>query len=381
MSLFHRFCAFIPLFLTLGLLAGCSAGGMPDPWVSSGSARTSDPAPSSVYGTPSSTSPALSSLPSVQGQQTVKVAILLPLTGQHAAIGQSMLQAAQLAVFDVGYDNFELVSKDTGGTPQGAASAANAAITEGATLILGPLFAEEVRAVGPIARGRNVNVLGFSTDWTLAGGNVYLMGFTPFNQVERIAQYAAKTGLTRMAVAAPADQYGLTVSRGFETEAARNGITIAPALSNPSSYDAVFIPAGSKELPSVLPRISNTSAKKLGTGLWDDPQVTANPSMNGALFAAPAPSARRGFEGRYQSTYGVAPMRIASIAYDASALAAAFAKNGTPYDASALGNPAGFAGIDGVMRFNNKNLMERGMAVLEIRNGQIVEIDPAPRSF
>lgn len=380
MSLFHRFCAFIPLFLTLGLLAGCGGGSMSDPWIPSGSAQRGETSPS-VYGAPSASSPALTSLPSVQGQQSVKVAILLPLSGPHSGIGQSMLQAAQLAVFDVGYDNFELVSKDTGGTAQGAALAANAAMAEGANLILGPLFAEEVRAVGPIARARNINVIGFSTDWTLAGGNVYLMGFTPFNQVERIAAYAAKTGLTRVAVASPADQYGLTVSRAFETEAGRGGITIAPALSNPSSYNAVFVPAGAKELPSVLPRISNPSAKKLGTGLWDDPQVAANPSMNGAIFAAPSPSSRRGFEGRYQSTYGAAPMRIASIAYDASALAAALAKNGTPYSAATLGNGAGFAGVDGVMRFNNKNLMERGMAILEIRNGQTVEIDPAPRAF
>lgn len=381
MTVFHRFCRFIPLFLMLVLVAGCG-GGMPDPW---GGART--PADGAIYGAPSADSPVMTGLPSPQGEQTVKVAILLPLTGQHAAIGQSMLQAAQLAVFDVGYDNFALLSKDTGGTPQGAAAAVTEALNEGAQLILGPLFAEEVRAAGPIARSRNVNILGFSTDWTLAGGNVYLTGFTPFNQVERIVRYAASNGLNRLAVASPADQYGLAVSRAFETEAGRQGLRISRALSDAASYDAVFIPAGGSDLPSLLPRVANTSARKLGTGLWEDPAVINNPAMNGAVFAAPSPAARRMFESRYQSTYGAVPPRIASIAYDATALAAALAKNGIAeqgrpsFDAASLHRPAGFSGIDGIMRFDEKNLMERGMAVLEIRNGRLVEIDPAPKTF
>ena len=99
----------------------------------------------------------------------VKVGILLPLSGKHERIGQSMLQAAQLAVFDMGYDNFELIPRDTEGTPQGALKATTSAINDGAQILLGPLFANSVRAAQQAAKRKNINVIAFSTDWTLAG--------------------------------------------------------------------------------------------------------------------------------------------------------------------------------------------------------------------
>lgn len=369
MTVFHRFCRVFPLFLLVLALAACG-GGKQNPW---GGPTASVPQPQDSvtvgpYG--AATAPAPSS-------SAVKVAILLPLSGSNAAVGQSMLQAAQLAIFDLGYDNFELMPRDTA---SGAGAAATAALRDGAQLILGPLFADDVRAVKAATSGSGVNVIAFSTDWTLAGGNTYMMGFLPFGQVERIAQYAAARGLKRAAVAAPADTYGSTTSSLFESEAQKNGMTITRALSDATGYDAVFIPAGGTALSGILQRVTNSSTKKLGTGLWDDPRVAADPAMNGAWFAAPSPKSRAGFESRYAQTYGAKPQRIASMAYDATALAAALSKAGG-FTASTLTNPNGFAGVDGIIRFNKSGLVERGMAVLEIRGGTIVEIDPAPTSF
>ncbi|PZQ47703.1 MAG: penicillin-binding protein activator [Micavibrio aeruginosavorus] len=376
MTIFHRFCTVFSLFLLLFALGGCAGG--KSPWD-----RTADQ--SATYG--SESAPVISALPQGAAQSgTVKVAILLPLSGANANVGQSMLQAAQLAVFDMGYDNFELMPQDTQGTASGASAAAAAALQSGAQLILGPLFAEEVRAVKSVAGGR-VNVIAFSTDWTLAGGNTYVMGFLPFGQVERIVDYAAAKGIKRAAVVSGADEYGTTVSRNFESEAADAGITISRALSDPAAYDAVFIPAGGQALTAALARVPNKSAQKLGTGLWDDNRIAAMPDMNGALFAAPSPSARAGFEQRYQSTYGSKPIRIASMAYDATALAETLAQSGLnagrgpAYDAGSLTSANGFAGVDGIIRFNRSGLVERGMAVLSIQNGRIVEVDPAPASF
>lgn len=369
MTVFHRFCVLIPLFLIMAVLAGC-AGGNKNAW------NTKQPAADTgVYGT---TGAAPAVLPTTGGP-AVKVAILLPLSGANAGVGQSMLQAAQLAVFDMGYDNFELMPQDTQGTAAGASAATSEAIRNGAQLILGPLFAEEVRAAKTASANR-VNIIAFSTDWTLAGGNTYVMGFLPFGQVERIADYAAAKGLKRVAVASGADEYGTTVSRNFESEASERGITITRALSDPNAYDSVFIPAGGKDLTTILPRVTNTSARKLGTGLWDDQRVASLPQMNGAWFAAPSPNARASFEQRYGSTYGAKPVRIATMAYDATALAMALSKAGG-FTAANLKSPNGFAGVDGIIRFDSRNLVERGMAVLAIQNGRITEIDPAPASF
>lgn len=356
---FYRLYRVFPLFLLLALtLAACAAPPRPD----------APPAAATGGAYPQT----------AQGKGDIQAAILLPLSGPNAALGQSMLQAAQLAVFDLGYDGLELVPQDTA---SGAGAAANAAIAGGADIILGPLFADDVRAVKSATAGRGVPVLAFSTDWSLAGGNTYIMGFVPFGQVERIAAYAALRGLKRAGIATPADVYGMTTSTRFEEEARERGIAITRALSDAGGYDSVFIPAGAAVLPSLLPRITNTSARKLGTGLWDDARIAAMPAMNGAWFAAPSPSSRAGFERRFEQTYGTRPERLATLAYDAAALAITLAKNGAGFGAGAIMNPNGFAGVDGILRFNAQGIAERGLAVLEIMNGGIVEIDPAPGSF
>lgn len=354
----------------------------------------------------------------------VKVAILLPLSGPQAALGQAMLNAAQVALFDIGYDNFQLVPHDTSNSAQGGAQAAQAAINGGATLILGPVFADSVKAAKAVAARSNVNIVAFSTDWTLADNRTFLMGFLPFGQVERVIGYAASKGLTQIGVLAPSDAYGQATLQGYQNAASRNGIqtvtqksfapnstTLSDDIKAFAQYDkratinasgqtqmqsapfsAVFIPAGGDTIRSVSNIMTQfglppTNVKRLGTGLWDDPALASNKDLEGAWFAAPSPNLRRDFERRYQELYSAAPPRLATLAYDATALAAVLAQTGlqstgTPaFDTQSITNPNGFSGIDGIFRFRSNGLVERGLAILEFRGGRMVVIDEAPRTF
>jgi ABC-type branched-subunit amino acid transport system substrate-binding protein len=348
----------------------------------------------------------------------VKVAILLPLTGPHAALGQAMLQAAQIALFDIGYENFELMPRDTGAGPDAARQGAISAIEGGAKLLLGPVFAEDVRSVKSIAAQSGINVIAFSTDWTLAGGNTFIMGFLPFDQIDRVVNYAAAQNLGRIGVFAPQTDYGRAVVSAYRTVAARAGIpsaniatfTEGPAMSTAlqnfikpqqdesvyvqttAPFDAILMPVGGNEaltISNLLNASGNTplKLKRLGTGLFDDPAVTAEPSLQGAWFAAPSPRLREGFERGFINTYNYQPPRLATLAYDATALAAVlaqrgFAKSGQPdFNGAAITNPNGFSGIDGIFRFRADGTAERGLAILEIRNGRAMILDDAPQTF
>src|SRR5690606_31495846 len=156
-------------------------------------------------------------------------------------------------------------------------------------------------------------------------------------------------------------------------------------------FDAVLLPVGGDQARSLANLLSfydlgPKAVKRLGTGLWDDPGLATEPALEGAWFAAPSPDLRKGFESRYRDLYGSRPPRLASLAYDATALAAVLAKNSynrtgrVSFDREAIVNPNGFAGIDGIFRFRPDGLVERGMAVLEFRNGGIEVIDPAPNT-
>lgn len=339
---------------------------------------------------------------------TVKIGLLLPLSGENAPLGKSMLQAAQLALFDLGADTFELLPRDTGGTPEGAMTAANDVLMDGAQLILGPLYSASVKAVKPLAASKNVNLISFSTDWTVAGGNAYIMGFTPFTQVARIAAYARRQGLGRIALITTQDAYGSAVEQSFQEAARTNGLTLLRTIRVPAGVntvadpqvltalaqqkpEAVLLALGGTQAASISTMLDNYGMKanlvqRLGTGLWDDETLVNEPALDGGWFAAASPLSRRQFEENYKNLYGMKPERLASLAYDATALAAVLAKMGqaapnSAFSRTALTNPSGFSGIDGIFRFDDQGRIARGLAILEFQNGRIVEIDPAPRRF
>ncbi|HEY0901527.1 MAG TPA: penicillin-binding protein activator [Micavibrio sp.] len=354
---------------------------------------------------------------------TVKVALLVPLSGKNADLGQAMLQAAQLALFDMEYENIELVPQDTKGSDDGARTAAQLAIADGAKLILGPIFANEARAVAPIAQQADVNVISFSTDYTLAQNNVFVMGFLPHIQVERIVQYAAQQRLSRIGIIAPENEYANVVISAWNVNANRLGMAPAhilrvkpgsadaaeriDAFTNgsariaaakagqplpPAPYEAIFMPVGGSEAISLADSLSYyeldpQTVRRLGTGLWDDHNLAMQKSLNGAWFAASDPAQRRAFENRYRESYSATAPRLSTLAYDAMSLAVVLAKSGfaqagTPsFDRQSITNPNGFAGIDGIFRFRPDGMAERGLAILEFRNGSMNVVDPAPRSF
>lgn len=398
----------ILIFVVLPL-AGCQGTRTASPW-GNGQDGAAQPATTTQSSAPyDNTGMTGMPGPATNAPAPVKVALLLPLSGPNAGIGQAMLQAAQLAVFDIGVDNLELLPQDTGDTPQTAQTAATNAINQGAQLILGPLLADSVRAVKNIAATKNINVVAFSTDASLAGGNTFIMGFMPQSQVERVVTYASAKGYRTAALVAPKDKYGDAVVQAFEQQARRSGIQITGRLRfSPDKQimtqevknfvatlppsQALFMPIGGMQADMVSSALSYNGLtpdkiKYLGTGLWDDPRVASLPTLQGGWFAGPSPRAYQAFEQKYKSTYNTTPPRLSSLAYDATALAAVLTRtgqqrNGQPaFDRASLSNPNGFAGMDGIFRFNESGLVDRGLAILEIRQRGIVESDPSPKTF
>lgn len=338
------------------------------------------------------------------GRPAVKVALLLPLSGQSAPLGRALLNAAELALFDAGADGFALLPRDTEGSTEGAARAARGVLDEGAKLILGPVFAAEVSAVAPLARAAGVNVVAFSTDERVAGQGVFLIGFLPRTQVARVVTYAHAQGFGRFAAVVPDTAYGSTIADLLRAAATEDGAQIAdietydPATNNaadvvrrlnPDTFNSVMLPEGGERLLALAPLlpyydIDPTHVRLLGTGLWDDPRLGKEPALIGGWYAAPDPRARAEFARHYTSLYGGdAPPRIATLGYDATALATALARapGGPEFGVQALTNPNGFAGLDGTFRFRADGLNERGLAVLEIQRDGPRVVSPAPTSF
>jgi branched-chain amino acid transport system substrate-binding protein len=356
---------------------------------------------------PSSTPSAPTQPASNVGTGHIKVGLILPLSGSgNAAVAaKSMRNAAELALAEFNNADIQLLVKDDGGSAAGAQQAAQQALDEGAEIILGPLFALTVTPVGQLARARNVPVIAFSTDASVAARGIYLLSFLPESDVERIIDYAASQGRRSFAALVPDNAYGSVVEAAFKQVVARRGSRVVALERYPldkaqmqgpvrnvaqaaAQADAIFIPDGADAVATAVQTLSASGVNMkrvqlLGSGLWEDGQVFSNPRLEGAWYAGPDSTGFRGFSARYRNRYGQDPVRTASLSYDAVALVAALAKTQgqARFSEATLTNGSGFAGIDGLFRFRPDGTNQRGLAVLRVTStgGQV--INPPPKSF
>lgn len=341
------------------------------------------------------------------GSGSVKVALVVPLTGQGAAIGSALRNAAELAYDDFQKPDLTILVKDDRGTPDGAREAAQAAIAEGAEVVLGPLFAANVIAAGGAARAAGKPVIAFSTDTSVAARGVYLISFLPQSEVDRIVDDATASGRRSFAALIPDNAYGNAVEAQFREAVARKGARIvgleryAPTDPGPAvqrlggviagpaaTADSLFLPGTPDALALVAPVLtkagfSPAKVKPVGTALWNDPRVLALPALQGGLFAAPDTAGFSGFAQRYQARFGATPPRVASLGYDAVSLTAALMRQygSQRFTDTTLTLPAGFTGLDGTFRFRPEGTSERALAVYEIRNNAAIVVSPAPKAL
>ena len=341
------------------------------------------------------------------GEGQVRVALILPLSGQgNASIaGQSMKNAAEMALAEFKSPNIQLLVKDDGGTVQSAQAGAQQAISEGAEIIIGPIFAQSVSAVGQIARMSNIPVIAFSTDVSVAARGVYLLSFLPETDVRRIVDFSISRGKRSFAALLPDNAYGAVVEGAFQQEVSRRGGRVVVLekytlegnrineavrrLSQAANQvDSIFLPDSPDAVPQVVNALATNGVdlrrvQMIGSGLWEDARISSTAALEGAWYAAPEANGYRNFSARYRARYGQDPVRTATLAYDAVALVAALVKTQGPqrFSETSLTNPSGFAGVDGVFRFRPEGTNERGLAVLRVApaGGQV--LSPAPHSF
>lgn len=371
----------------------------------------------------------------------VTVGLLLPLSGPEAALGHALLDAAALAIFEVADSAFVLAPRDTKGTPEGAREAAIAALEAGAKLLLGPVFAPDVVAVTPLARAANVAVVAFSNDRTVAGSGTYLLGLPPMQPIARVITYAAAHGLTRFAALVPDGNFGRRVAEDISSAAAHAGGVVTrvesyrpgqqamtEAVRRLASYesrhaamerqraaleaasdevsrqalrrlegaetvgglgfDAVLLPETGRTLEALAPLlpyydVDTRRIRVLGIGDWRDRALIREPALTGAWVAGPSPEARAAFERRFQAAFGRPPHPLASLVYDATALAAVLASGdkGADFSAAALTARNGFAGSTGIFRLNQDGSVDRGLAVMEVHPDGLKVIAPDPDVF
>lgn len=348
--------------------------------------------------------------PLINTSRAVPVALLVPKSSPTAsALATSLENAAWLAVNDLGEVEIDLMVYDTQGTPDGAARAASQALSDGARIFVGPLFAENASAVGQTAARNGINVLSFSNNPGIAGGNVFILGNTFQSSADRLVRYAVNRGrgsiflihaddpaerLGADAIRRAAQQSGGRIAGVASFPLSQQGVVNAiPTISSSfrsSGANSVFVTSGNSGalpfLAELLPEngITTENAQFIGLQRLDIPSSALSlQGLQGAWFATPSPALVQQFNNRYMAAYGTQPTAVAGLAYDGIAAIGALVAQGNAnaLTAQALTQPVGFAGVNGPFRLLPNGTNQRGLAVAQIQDKQVIVIDPAPRSF
>jgi len=335
------------------------------------------------------------------GNGPVQVSLLLPLSGDPnlAAVGTSLANASALAIDFVEAnpniaENITITLRDTGSTAAGATQAAQAALSDGASLILGPLRADQVSAAGQVARAAGVSVIGFSNNSGAAGPGVFLLNVLPETEVRRSMGYAQKQGRKAYAALLPTSDFGRIQEGAFRQAMADLGLTaravysfgseaearsvvsqLVPLLQQ-GQIDTLFIPdrASAPNIANLLAQagIAPNAVQYVGSADWDgDPAILATAALSGAIYPAVDDAGYRAMLPEYQQKFGSAPHKLATIAYTATILAnAGSLSNATPkYDRALLTAPAGFNGRDGVFRFSSDGRSQYALVIRRVASG------------
>ncbi len=349
--------------------------------------------------------------PKIDGNAPVPVALLVPRGGSAAdnLLAQNLENAARLAIRDLDGVQIDLRVYGTAGNAGNAGTAASQAVAEGAKIIIGPVYGEAANAAGLAVSSTGVNLLSFSNNPTIAGGNVFILGPTFDNTANRLVGYAKKTGKDRIVILHAQDVAGQLGRNAIQQAISANGATLAGtvdyALSQESvtaavprvkaamdqgGANALFLTTNSATaLPlfaQLLPEagITPTATQFVGLTRWDiPPQTLALPGVQGGWFAMPDPGASGAFAQRYAAAYGKQPHPLAGLAFDGIAAVGALAKSGksNALSGASLTQSAGFRGATGIFRLRRDGTNERGLAVATIRSKSVAILEAAPQAF
>ena len=360
------------------------------------------PAPLPAPAPAPSPAPSTGGTPLPQDEGRHRIALLVPMSGKNADVGQSIANSTTMALLDANASNLRITTYDTA---TNAGSAAARALSDGNTLILGPLMASNVPAVLAQARPAGVPLISFSNDLTAASRESFVMGHIPDQSIDRSVAFARSKGATNFAALIPDGEYGDRAEIAFRAAVTRSGGTLvaiedydrgntsivsaAQRLRDRGGIDTVLIPESSRLVARAAPVLKPAGADSpriMGTELWSGEGALATvPALRGAWFSAVTEANYKRFADSYRSRFGRQPYRIATLGYDSVLLTLNIARKGwrpgRPFPTAQLYDKGGYLGLDGPFRFTQGGVVQRAMEVRQVGNGTTTTVSPAPTRF
>ncbi len=359
-------------------------------------------------------------------KESFRVAMLLPLSGKVEAMGNSMKNAAMMAVGDLNNNNLVVQFFDTQSSASGARIAIKNALNSKSDLILGPLLSEEVSAISEEAKDDNIPVISFSTAPDVLQTGIYSLGLLNEEQIDKIIKYAASKNRTRLAIVLPDNKSGINMFKSAINSAQSYGVTLVKAgfyqpdamefsklvadiigedrvkisqmkpediekLEEPLEpveldFDVVLVPESGNRLKSITSMFSyyDVSAPEIlfmGTSVWANTNLNKETELYGAVYPVMSLARMARFSQKYNEMFGERPNGLGIFAYDAIALASGLSRKKDSNIYQNITNLDGYYGMSGIFRIFENGKNEHGLDVVRVTSTGQKVVESAPQKF
>ena len=360
----------------------------------------------------------------------IKVGVMLPLSGEHSEIGNLILNAIEMAVFQTEENKLELHIKDTEAKSDKAKKVLSELIDEGVKVVIGPLFSKSLAAIQSEVTSKNINIFALTNNINLRNKGIWIFGVDPQAQTEKVLRYALEKGSKNIAALLPQNAYGLLlfdtitsftqanlmkiekiefynfslesqrktaqkISKGFKEyklyldkikEQDNEEEKVNEVLFMEKPFDSVFIAAAGQNLTVLSSQLqyNNVDPKivqYLGISSWEDSSIVNEPALEGGVFVTTSEMYQKKIKLIYKNSFGKEMPKIAMIAYDIVALLGSLNYSRSSFNIYDLVNEEGYIGLRGLFRLKKNGVVERAFQLKKIKNKKFTILKKANNQF
>jgi len=310
-------------------------------------------------------------------QDKIKIGVLVPLSGENKEIGISILNSVRMAITNIDDKKIEIYPKDNRSNPKLTFIGAKQLESEGINLVIGPVFHKNLKALDKV---QNLTFISLTNKTNNIPNNVISLGVNATSQINTIINFLKKQNLKKTIFLIPKTNYETEIRNSiiktnynfskiytYDTnpveltsqiqqissfnQRKRNLETRIKILKNSDDYssknelkklekmytlgdvnfDSVVVAGFDENLKSVINSflfsdVSSEKVKFIVLNQWFDSFFFKEDSLNKIYFPSINYKSFESYRKAYYKKFGVYPINISILSYDAFGLSYFFLK-------------------------------------------------------
>ena len=136
--------------------------------------------------------------------EKIKIGLIVPLSGIHSQLGNSIIKSVRLAVNKINDDRFEIIPKDTKSNPINTLRSSKELYEQGVRIVIGPVFNESSKYLDEL---KDMTFISLTNKIYGNHSNVISAGINAISQINTINKFRKINNLERSIILVPNTDY------------------------------------------------------------------------------------------------------------------------------------------------------------------------------